>query len=158
MLARDDYDLSKFLFTGLVPVRRWSTSLSLSDLHIYLTVPFVLSWSLMNALACGCTVLASDTAPVAEMIADGENGLLADFFDVEGLARRAIEVLQGPAGVPGPGRPGLLDDRGAICPGRDASEARRSVRTGGLGGLSPRIAPPLSLDSGRPLPLSWGHP
>ena len=63
------YDLSKFVFTGWSLYRRWCDILSLSDLHIYLTVPFVLSWSLMDALACGCTVLASDTAPVREMIA-----------------------------------------------------------------------------------------
>ena len=67
--------------------------LSLSDLHIYLTVPFVLSWSLFNALACGCTVLASDTPPVIEVITNGTNGLLADFFDVEGLAEKALAVF-----------------------------------------------------------------
>jgi glycosyltransferase involved in cell wall biosynthesis len=96
VLALDDYDLSKFLFTGVVPVTSLVDILSLSDLHIYLTVPFVLSWSLMNALACGCTILASNTAPVAEMISEGENGLLVDFFDVDGLARRAVEVLRDP--------------------------------------------------------------
>ncbi len=96
VLAGDDYDMSKFLFTGTVPVSTLVDILSYSDLHIYLTVPFVLSWSLVDALACGCTVLASNTAPVVEMIADGENGLLVDFFDVEGLARRAVEVLRDP--------------------------------------------------------------
>jgi len=97
VLAQDDYDLSKFHFTGVVPVPTLVDIFSLSDLHIYLTVPFVLSWSLMNALACGCTVLASNTAPVREMIVDGENGLLEDFFDVDGLANRAVEVLRDPA-------------------------------------------------------------
>jgi len=97
VLASDDYDLSKFVFTGLVPVSTLVDILSLSDLHVYLTVPFVLSWSLMNALACGCTVLASNTAPVVEMISDGENGLLVVFFDVEGLARRAVDVLRDPS-------------------------------------------------------------
>ena len=97
VLAGDSYDLSKFLFTGVVPVRTLVEILNLSDLHIYLTVPFVLSWSLMNALACGCTVLGSDTAPVREMVVDGENGLLAGFFDVDGLARRAVDVLRDPA-------------------------------------------------------------
>jgi len=96
VLAQDDYDLSRFHFTGMVPPSTLIDLLSLSDLHIYLTAPFVLSWSLMNALACGCTVLASDTAPVQEMIVDGENGLLADFFDVEGLASKALEVLKDP--------------------------------------------------------------
>jgi glycosyltransferase involved in cell wall biosynthesis len=97
VLAQDRYDPSKFIFTGLIPVSTLVDLLSLSDLHIYLTVPFVLSWSLMNALACGCTVLASDTAPVREMIDEGENGLLVDFFDVEGFATKAVEVLKNPA-------------------------------------------------------------
>jgi glycosyltransferase involved in cell wall biosynthesis len=96
VLAQDDYDLSKFIFTGLVPVRALVELYSLADLHLYWTVPFVLSWSLMNSLACGCTVLASDTAPVAEMIIDGQNGLLCDFNDVEGFAARAVEVLRNP--------------------------------------------------------------
>lgn len=97
VMAQDDYDPSKFVFTGMVPVGTLVDLLSLSDLHVYLTVPFVLSWSLMNALACGCTVLASDTAPVREMIEHGRNGLLVDFFDVEGFAARAVEVLRDPA-------------------------------------------------------------
>jgi len=70
--------------------------LSLSDLHVYLTVPFVLSWSCLNAMACGCTMLCSDTAPVREVISDGENGLLCDFFDDEALAGRALDVLGDP--------------------------------------------------------------
>ncbi|MFO0909492.1 MAG: glycosyltransferase [Isosphaeraceae bacterium] len=96
VLAGDDYDLNRFIFTGMVPVSGLVDIFSLSDLHIYLTVPFVLSWSLMDALACGCTVLASDTAPVAEMIEDGRNGLLAGFFDVDGMAARGVEVLRNP--------------------------------------------------------------
>src|SRR5262249_52521872 len=96
VLASGDYDMTKFVFTGLVSVNALVDILSLSDLHVYLTVPFVLSWSLMDALACGCTVLASGTAPVKEMIADGENGVLFDFFDAEGLARRAVDVLRDP--------------------------------------------------------------
>ncbi len=96
VLAQDEYDLSKFLFTGTIPVPTLVEILSLSDLHIYLTVPFVLSWSLMNALSCGCVVLGSNTAPVREMITEGENGLLVDFFDDQELAKRAVEVLRDP--------------------------------------------------------------
>ncbi len=62
-----------------MPVTKLVELLSLSDLHLYWTVPFVLSWSLMNALSCGCTVLASDTEPVREMIDDGRNGRLCEF-------------------------------------------------------------------------------
>jgi glycosyltransferase involved in cell wall biosynthesis len=85
-----------FLFTGLLPVTKPVDVLSLSDLHLYFTVPFVLSRSLMDALACGCMVLASDTPPVREMIEDGKNGRLCGFYDVEGFADRAIEVLRDP--------------------------------------------------------------
>jgi glycosyltransferase involved in cell wall biosynthesis len=80
----------------MVPIPTLVDILSLSDLHIYLTVPFVLSWSLIDALACGCTVLASDTAPVREVIRDGSSGLLVDFFDIDGLAERAVAVLSDP--------------------------------------------------------------
>lgn len=96
VLAQDDYDLSRFLFTGLVPTQTLVELLSLSDLHIYLTVPFVLSWSLVDAMACGCTILASDTPPVREMIQHGKTGLLSDFFDAESLADRAVGVLRDP--------------------------------------------------------------
>ena len=96
VLAREEYDLLCFRFTGLMPTPDLAELLAISDLHLYLTVPFVLSWSLMNALACGTTVLASNTAPVREMIRDGQNGLLAEFFDVEGFAERASRVLDAP--------------------------------------------------------------
>jgi glycosyltransferase involved in cell wall biosynthesis len=96
VLAQEEFDLSKFLFTGLVPIGELVKILNLSDVHIYLTVPFVLSWSLMDALACECLVLASDTPPVREMINEGETGLLADFFDIDGFALRALQVLRNP--------------------------------------------------------------
>ena len=57
-----------------------------TDLHVYLTVPFVLSWSLFDALACGAPVLCSDTAPVRELVTDGVTGLLRPFFDADGFA------------------------------------------------------------------------
>jgi glycosyltransferase involved in cell wall biosynthesis len=96
VLAQDDYDLSRFHFVGLLPPAELARLFNLTSLHVYLTVPFVLSWSLFNALACGATVLASDTPPVREVIRDGENGLLADFFDVDGLVERADQVLESP--------------------------------------------------------------
>ena len=107
VLKRDDYDLSRFLFTGPVPIGTLVQLFALSDLHIYLTVPFVLSWSLMDALACGATVLASNTPPVREMIEHGKNGLLRDFFDVEGLASLADEVLNAPQDYKHLGRAGV---------------------------------------------------
>ena len=83
-------------FLGLLPPRVLARMFSISDAHVYLTVPFVLSWSLMDALACGATVIASDTAPVREMIRHGENGLLVDFFDVDGFATQIERVLDSP--------------------------------------------------------------
>jgi glycosyltransferase involved in cell wall biosynthesis len=96
VLAQDSYDLPRFYFTGTIPAAQLADLFALTDLHVYLTVPFVLSWSLMNALACGATVLASDTAPVREVIRHGENGLLTDFYDVNALADRMCEVLDRP--------------------------------------------------------------
>jgi glycosyltransferase involved in cell wall biosynthesis len=97
VLAQDSYDLSRILFLGTLPPPDLAALLAVSDLHIYLSVPFVLSWSLLNALACGAVVLASDTAPVREVIAEGSTGLLAGFFDVDGLVARALQVLDRPA-------------------------------------------------------------
>jgi glycosyltransferase involved in cell wall biosynthesis len=96
VLSQDHYDLSRFLFTGQILEEQLVEVLSLSDVHIYLTMPFVLGWSLFNALACGCTVVASDTAPVREVIRHEQNGLLADFYDVDGLVRLALQVLDDP--------------------------------------------------------------
>jgi hypothetical protein len=104
VMAQDDYDPSRFVFTGLLPVSKLVEVLSLSDLHLYFTLPFVLNWSLLEALACGCTVLASDTAPVREMIEDGHNGRLCGFSDVEGFATRAVEILRDPGAFPHLGR------------------------------------------------------
>jgi len=99
VLSRGKFDLGKFHFTGLLPPGQLAKLLAMTDLHIYLTAPFVLSWSLMDALSCGAVVLGSSTSPVKEMIRDGENGLLADFFDVDALAAKALEAIRDPAAV-----------------------------------------------------------
>ena len=67
-----------------------------SDVHIYLTRPFVLSWSMIESLSTGCLIVGSDTSPVREVIEDGENGLLADFFSPKQVADRVDEVLEHP--------------------------------------------------------------
>ena len=94
VLAQGSYDLSRVHFLGEIPLEQLATMLSLSDLHLYFTQPFTLSWSLMQAMAAGCPIVASATAPVQEVIDDGVHGLLADFFDLDGLARHALHVLQ----------------------------------------------------------------
>lgn len=96
VLSEGGYDLDRFVFTGLVPPNELARIFALTDLHIYLTVPFILSWSLLSALACGATVLASDTAPVREVIDHEVNGLLTDFFDIEAMAEAACRVFDSP--------------------------------------------------------------
>lgn len=97
VLSRDEYDLSRFHFVGSLPQAQLARLLAASDLHFYLTAPFVLSWSLMDAMSCGAVVLGSATSPVEEMITDGQTGLLADFFDPDAFAKKAVEVLRDPA-------------------------------------------------------------
>lgn len=107
VFAQDDYDAARFLFTGLLPEAELAGLLAASDLHVYFTVPFVLSWSVFNALACGAVVLASDTPPVREVIEPGRTGLLVPFFDVDGFADAANRVLDDPAQYAPLGRAGV---------------------------------------------------
>jgi glycosyltransferase involved in cell wall biosynthesis len=97
VLAGDRYDLSRIRFLGTMEPQALALMLAASDLHLYLTVPFVLSWSMVNAMSCGAVVLGSATPPVQELIEDGRNGLLADFFDVDGFVAQANRVLDDPA-------------------------------------------------------------
>lgn len=91
-------DMSRVHFVGTVPHEVLTQLMQVSALHVYLTYPFVLSWSLMEAMSVGCLILASDTAPVREVIEHGRNGLLTDFFDLEALARGMADALaRGPA-------------------------------------------------------------
>jgi glycosyltransferase involved in cell wall biosynthesis len=96
VLSQDKYDPDKFRFLGNIPPNDLVTLYGLSDLHVYLTTPYVLSWSLMQAMACGCTILGSATAPVQEVIEPGVNGVLADFYDIEALTEQALRVLVDP--------------------------------------------------------------
>jgi glycosyltransferase involved in cell wall biosynthesis len=97
VLSQDAYDPARFHFLGLIPTNELVTLYCLSDLHIYLTVPYVLSWSLMQAMSTECTILGSATAPIREVIDHGVNGLLVDFYDVDGLVKEALRVLRDPA-------------------------------------------------------------
>jgi glycosyltransferase involved in cell wall biosynthesis len=89
-------DMTRVHFTGSLPYNQYLQVIQASSVHVYLTYPFVLSWSMIESLSTGCLVLGSDTAPVREVIVDGENGLLVDFFNPQAIANRISEVLDHP--------------------------------------------------------------
>jgi len=89
-------DLSRVVFTGQIPYRDFRSLLQVSAAHVYLTYPFVLSWSMLEAMSCGCLLLGSATPPVLEVLRHGENGLTFDFFDAAGLATLVESVLARP--------------------------------------------------------------
>ena len=86
-------DLERVFFLGRVPYDYYLGVLQVSSVHIYLTYPFVLSWSMLESMSAGCLVVGSRTAPVMEVIEHGVNGLLTDFFDRAELADRIDEAL-----------------------------------------------------------------
>ena len=88
-----DLDLSRIHFLGSIPYADYVKLLQISKLHIYFTYPFVLSWSMLEAMVCGAPVLASSTAPVQEVIREGENGFLFDFFNRDDLITQAVKIL-----------------------------------------------------------------
>ena len=96
MLEKVPLDLARIHFTGLLPYGEYLQVLQASSVHIYLTRPFVLSWSMLEALSTGCLIVASNTAPVTEVIEDGVNGLLVDFFSPEKICSRVEEALDNP--------------------------------------------------------------
>ncbi len=89
-------DLSRVFFTGQLPYAAYRALLQVSAAHVYLTYPFVLSWSALEAMSCGCLLVASNTPPVAEVMTHGRNALLFDFFDLEALAARVTDALTRP--------------------------------------------------------------
>ncbi|NEX17191.1 MAG: glycosyl transferase [Halochromatium sp.] len=89
-----DRDWSRVHFLGRLSYAHLIEVFRRSTLHVYLTYPFVLSWSLLEAMSLGCTIVASDTPPVREVISADENGRLVDFFDTDGLVDAVCELLQ----------------------------------------------------------------
>jgi glycosyltransferase involved in cell wall biosynthesis len=89
-------DLSRVHFMGQIPYDTLLKVYQVSSAHVYLTYPFVLSWSLLESMAAGCAVVASRTPPVEEVITDRENGYLVDFFKPGEIAERVGELLERP--------------------------------------------------------------
>lgn len=92
----DRLDWSRVHFVGRVSYQDYCRIIRLSRCHIYLTAPFVLSWSLLESMSMGAVIVASDTAPVREAITHGKTGLLVDFFSPDKIAKQVIDVLAKP--------------------------------------------------------------
>lgn len=96
MLQEVRIDPERVHFVGKLPYRDYLTLLQVSSAHIYLTVPFVLSWSMLEAMSAGCLIIGSDTPPVREVIRHGENGLLVDYFSPLQIAGTIDQVFAHP--------------------------------------------------------------
>jgi glycosyltransferase involved in cell wall biosynthesis len=97
LLEKFPLDPSRTHFVGSLPYNEYLKLLQCTSAHVYLTRPFVLSWSLLEAMSCGALLVASDTAPVREVITDGINGVLVDFFRPDLLADALDRALEEPA-------------------------------------------------------------
>lgn len=100
------FDPKRTHFLGLLPEAKFVSFLQISSLHVYLTRPFVLSWSMLNAMSVGAPVLGSDTAPVREVITDGENGRLVNMDDHKALVDAMDRMLGDRAGSVALGKAG----------------------------------------------------
>ncbi len=96
MLAEVSLDSSRIHFVGHLSFAQYCQLLQVSAVHVYLTIPFVLSWSLLEAMASQCAIVASDTAPVTELLQDNHNALLADFLTPTQIAAQIERVLLDP--------------------------------------------------------------
>lgn len=93
---KEQVDWTRVHFVGKLPYTEYLKVLKISACHVYLTYPFVLSWSMLEAMSVGCLVVASNTAPVTEVIEHEKNGLLVNFFDTQQLAEGIANVLKAP--------------------------------------------------------------
>jgi len=131
MLQEVKLDPTRTHFMGRVPYAQYLKVLQVSAAHMYLTYPFVLSWSLLEAMACGAPIVASDTVPVREVVQCGMNGRLVPFFEVVTVAEAAIDVL-------GDSSPNRSTQRQARI------DARRHDRAAGLRGYDKLIGCPMA--------------
>lgn len=93
MLQKYNIDLSRVHFVGHLTYQEYLKLLQVSSVHFYLTFPFILSWSFLEAMSIGCNIVASNTEPVKEVMTDNYNGLLVDFFDVDKLIEKVEYAL-----------------------------------------------------------------
>lgn len=90
----DQLDLNRIHFLGQIEYQQYLKVLQVSSAHVYLTYPFILSWSFIEAMAAGCLLIGSRTAPVMEVLKHGRNGMAVDFFDIDALADRMRSALE----------------------------------------------------------------
>ncbi len=91
-----DADWGRVHFLGMIPYQNFIPMLQLSTVHVYLTYPFVLSWSLLEAMSAGCAIVGSNTQPLHEAIRHDETGRLVDFFDAAALTNEVCDLLEDP--------------------------------------------------------------
>lgn len=103
------FDHARVHFVGRVAHSTLHALLSITAAHVYLTYPFILSWSLLEAMACACPVIASATPPVQEVIEDGRNGRLVEFHSPKSLAAAVIDTLAHPDTAKELGRAARMD-------------------------------------------------
>lgn len=139
--VKDRLDLSRVHFVGRIPHNHLMALYKVSAAHVYLTYPFVLSWSCIEALAAGALVIGSDVEPVREVISHGENGLLTPFFDVDALAETMIAALKDqkrfqPLRNAARARARLNYDLKSVCLPAQIDMLHRFARTGDVGGFA----------------------
>lgn len=96
MLEELDLDLSRIHFTGKLPFDEYKKLLQISSAHVYLSYPFVLSWSMLEAMSCECPIIASKTPPIEEVITHNKNGLLFDFYNIDEMLEKVEYALDNP--------------------------------------------------------------
>ncbi|MEY3664722.1 MAG: hypothetical protein RLZZ153_904 [Pseudomonadota bacterium] len=102
--VRDQIDTKRVHFVGKLAYRDFVQMLQLSRVHVYLTYPFVLSWSLLESMSVGAAIVASNTAPVCEVITENQTGMLTDFFNQQDLIDRVCDLLDSPEHAAGLGK------------------------------------------------------
>lgn len=133
--VRDKIDLSRVHFLGKVSYDTFLAAMQISAAHVYLTYPFVLSWSMLEAMSVGAPIVGSNTPPVAEVIEDGVNGRLVDFFEPQEIARVTVEVANSANdAIRAQARQTIVDrfDLNAICLPRQIALIEKLARDGAV--------------------------